>query len=213
MNFKHCTQDEIYPTRYLVLQVIDIAKPHCHLSSEAESLWGFLHCLTSYISSRRLVSKSYLWSYLYGQSLFSRAVSVLICTSILNGIWRPKRISVWSCCCFTVKTKFYACKLHKQHIWGTNDEPFFKLPFLLLLKPSLLWLMRLKSDGWLTICELTVPDWIFLTDVACFILFRPFFLGVHCKHLFIWIFRCVMCNFDTWVELHDSGKTCMSWLI
>ena len=105
MNFKHCTQDEIYPTRYLVLQVIDIAKPHCHLSSEAESLWFFLHCLTSYISSRRLVSKSYLWSYLYGQSLFSRAVSVLICTSILNGIWRPKRISVWSCCCYAAASR------------------------------------------------------------------------------------------------------------
>ena len=216
MNFKHCTQDEIYPTRYLVLQVIDIAKPHCHLSSEAESLWGFF-ALSYVVHIIKEISFQVLFvvvsirsipffaggfgSNLYLYSKWNMAAETNFCLKLL--LLR---------CCFTVKTKFYACKLHKQHIWGTNDEPFFKLPFLLLLKPSLLWLMRLKSDGWLTICELTVPDWIFLTDVACFI-FRPFFLGVHCKHLFIWIFRCVMCNFDTWVELHDSGKTCMSWLI
>ena len=129
MNFKHCTQDEIYPTRYLVLQVIDIAKPHCHLSSEAESLWVFF-ALSYVVHIIKEISFQVLFvvvsirsipffaggfgSNLYLYSKWNMAAETNFCLKLL--LLR---------CCFTVKTKFYACKLHKQHIWGTNDEPFF----------------------------------------------------------------------------------------
>ena len=170
MNFKHCTQDEIYPTRYLVLQVIDIAKPHCHLSSEAESLWVFF-ALSYVVHIIKEISFQVLFVVVSIRSI------PFFAGGFASNLYLYSKWNMAAETNFCLKSRSKPLRSYVVvHIWGTRRRTIF-------LKTSIstfaqLWLMRLKSDGWLTICELTGPEWIFpWCRIYCFI----FQLGVFLK--------------------------------